>query len=140
MLRGHGGDADMLGIYKSEHGQARAKGSIIRAIQDPNRRTPPQCQKPAVRHKQKWEVEGRRECPGEGDHRREGGTEWTSARGAGGGGSSEEEMQSARLFEADFVFVLEFKRTSDQRSDYRERGEARAAKQHNVLVKSRSNI
>jgi len=34
------------------------------------------------------------------------------------------------------IFVLEFKRTSDQRSDYRERGEARAAKQHNVLVKS----
>ena len=34
------------------------------------------------------------------------------------------------------IFVLEFKRTSDQRSDYRERGEARAAKQHSVLVKS----
>jgi len=34
------------------------------------------------------------------------------------------------------IFVLEFKRTSDQRSDYRERGEARAAKQHDVLVKS----
>ena len=28
------------------------------------------------------------------------------------------------------IFVLEFKRTSDQRSDYRERGEARAEKQH----------
>ena len=34
------------------------------------------------------------------------------------------------------VFVLEFKRTSDQRSDYRERGEARAEKQQKVLVKS----
>jgi len=34
------------------------------------------------------------------------------------------------------IFLLEFKRTSDQRRDYREKGEARAAKQHNVLVKS----
>jgi hypothetical protein len=34
------------------------------------------------------------------------------------------------------VYVLEFKRTSDQRRDYRERGEARARVQHDVLVKS----
>ena len=38
------------------------------------------------------------------------------------------------------IFVLEFKRTSDQRSDYRKRGEARAAKQHNVLVKSLQTV
>ena len=31
------------------------------------------------------------------------------------------------------IFVLEFKRTSDQRRDYREKGAARAAKQHNVV-------
>ena len=34
------------------------------------------------------------------------------------------------------VYILEFKRTSDQRRDYRERGEARARAQHEVLVKS----
>jgi hypothetical protein len=34
------------------------------------------------------------------------------------------------------VYVLEFKRTSDQRRDYRECGEARARVQHDVLVKS----
>ena len=34
------------------------------------------------------------------------------------------------------MYVLEFKRTSDQRRDYRERGEARARVQHDVLVKS----
>ena len=36
--------------------------------------------------------------------------------------------------------ILEFKRTSDQRRDYREKGEARAAKQHNVLVKSLQTV
>ena len=38
------------------------------------------------------------------------------------------------------IYVLEFKRTSDQRRDYREKGEARAAKQHNVLVKSLQTV
>ena len=32
------------------------------------------------------------------------------------------------------VYVLEFKRTSDQRQDYREQGERRARVQHDVLV------
>ena len=36
------------------------------------------------------------------------------------------------------VYILEFKRTSDQRRDYRERGEARA--QHEVLVKSLEKV
>ncbi len=34
------------------------------------------------------------------------------------------------------LYVLEFKRTSDQRQNYRERGESRARAQHGVLVKS----
>jgi hypothetical protein len=34
------------------------------------------------------------------------------------------------------VYVLEFKRTSDQRHNYREQGERRARAQHDVLVKS----
>ena len=34
------------------------------------------------------------------------------------------------------LFVLEFKRTSDQRRDYRERGESRARAQHGVLIRS----
>jgi hypothetical protein len=33
------------------------------------------------------------------------------------------------------LFVLEFKRTSDQRQDYRERGESRAVTQHDILIK-----
>jgi hypothetical protein len=36
------------------------------------------------------------------------------------------------------VCVLEFKRTSDQRRDYREKGEARARAQHDVLIRSLS--
>jgi hypothetical protein len=38
------------------------------------------------------------------------------------------------------VYVLEFKRTSDQRKNYRERGEARARAQHEVLVKSLEKV
>ena len=38
------------------------------------------------------------------------------------------------------MYVLEFKRTSDQRRDYRERGEARARVQHDVLVKSLEKV
>ena len=38
------------------------------------------------------------------------------------------------------LYVLEFKRTSDQRRDYRERGEARARAQHDVLVKSLEKV
>ena len=34
------------------------------------------------------------------------------------------------------VYILEFKRTSDQRKDYREKGEARAKAQHDVLISS----
>jgi hypothetical protein len=38
------------------------------------------------------------------------------------------------------VYVLEFKRTSDQRQDSRERGECRARDQHDVLVKSLETV
>ena len=38
------------------------------------------------------------------------------------------------------LFVLEFKRTSDQRRDYRERGEARARTQHDILIKSLEKV
>ena len=39
------------------------------------------------------------------------------------------------------VYVLEFKRTSDQRKDYREKGEARARAQHwDVLVRSLEKV
>jgi ribonuclease HI len=38
------------------------------------------------------------------------------------------------------LYILEFKRTSDQRRDYRERGEARARAQHNILVKSLEKV
>jgi hypothetical protein len=34
------------------------------------------------------------------------------------------------------IYVLEFKRTSDQRRDYRERGESRAMAQHDILIRS----
>jgi hypothetical protein len=38
------------------------------------------------------------------------------------------------------LFVLEFKRTSDQRRDYRERGESRARAQHDILIKSLERV
>jgi hypothetical protein len=38
------------------------------------------------------------------------------------------------------LYVLEFKRTSDQRQNYRERGESRARAQHDVLVKSLEKV
>jgi len=38
------------------------------------------------------------------------------------------------------LYVLEFKRTSDQRRNHRERGEARARAQHDVLVKSLEKV
>ena len=38
------------------------------------------------------------------------------------------------------LYVLEFKRTSDQRRNDRERGEARARAQHDVLVKSLEKV
>ncbi len=38
------------------------------------------------------------------------------------------------------VYVLEFKRTSDQRRDYRENGEARARAQHDVLIRSLGKV
>ena len=38
------------------------------------------------------------------------------------------------------VYVLEFKRTSDQRKDYREKGEARARAQHDVLIRSLKKV
>jgi hypothetical protein len=38
------------------------------------------------------------------------------------------------------MHVLEFKRTSDQRQDYRERGESRARAQHDALVKSLEKV
>jgi hypothetical protein len=36
--------------------------------------------------------------------------------------------------------VLGFKRTSDQRRDYRERGESRAKAQHDILIKSLEKV
>ena len=38
------------------------------------------------------------------------------------------------------VYVLEFKRTSDQRHDYREQGERRTRAQHDFLVKSLDTV
>jgi hypothetical protein len=38
------------------------------------------------------------------------------------------------------LYVLEFKRTSDQRQNYRERGESRQRAQHDVLVKSLEKV
>jgi hypothetical protein len=38
------------------------------------------------------------------------------------------------------VYVLEFKRTSDQRHNYRQQGERRARAQHDVLVKSLDTV
>ena len=38
------------------------------------------------------------------------------------------------------LFVLEFKRTSDQRRDYRERGESRARAQHDILGRSLEKV
>ena len=38
------------------------------------------------------------------------------------------------------MYVLEFKRTSDQRHNYREQGERRARAQHDVLVKSLDTV
>jgi len=38
------------------------------------------------------------------------------------------------------LFVLEFKRTSDQRRDYRERGESRAMAQHAILIRSPEKV
>ena len=38
------------------------------------------------------------------------------------------------------LFVLEFKRTSDQRRDYRELGESRARAQHGVLIQSLKKV
>ena len=38
------------------------------------------------------------------------------------------------------LYVLEFKCTSDQRRNYRERGESRARAQHDVLVKSLEKV
>ena len=38
------------------------------------------------------------------------------------------------------VYILEFNHTSDQRQDYRERGEARARAQHDILVKSLEKV
>ena len=46
----------------------------------------------------------------------------------------------SREWSSKVVYVLEFKRTSDQRRDYRERGEARARAQHEVLVKSLEKV
>jgi hypothetical protein len=38
------------------------------------------------------------------------------------------------------LYVLEFKLTSDQRRDYRERGESRAMAQHDILVRSLGKV
>jgi hypothetical protein len=38
------------------------------------------------------------------------------------------------------LLVLEFKRTSDQRRDYRERGESRARAQHDILIRSLEKV
>jgi hypothetical protein len=39
-----------------------------------------------------------------------------------------------------FLFVLEFKCTSDQRRDYTERGESRAMAQHDILIRSLERV
>ena len=103
MLRGHRGDADMLGIHKSEHGRARARGSIIRAIRDPNRRTPPRCQTPKVRLKEVGGRGGERGPRGGGGSPAGGGKEGQSARAREGEREKEkeeeeeeEEMQDAQ--------------------------------------------
>ena len=36
--------------------------------------------------------------------------------------------------------MLEFKRTSDQRRDYRERGESQAMAQHDILIRSLKKV
>ena len=36
--------------------------------------------------------------------------------------------------------MMEFKRTSDQRRDYREQGESRAMAQHDILVQSLKKV
>jgi hypothetical protein len=38
------------------------------------------------------------------------------------------------------LFVLEFKRTSDQRRDFNEQGESRARDQHDILIKSLEKV
>jgi len=38
------------------------------------------------------------------------------------------------------LFVLKFKRTSDQRRDYREREESRARAQYDILIKSLERV
>ena len=38
------------------------------------------------------------------------------------------------------LFVLEFKRTSDQRQDYPEQGESRARAQHDILIRSLEKV
>ena len=38
------------------------------------------------------------------------------------------------------MFVLEFKRTSDQRQDYPEQGESRARAQHDILIRSLEKV
>jgi hypothetical protein len=38
------------------------------------------------------------------------------------------------------IYVLEFKRTSDQRRDYRERGESRAMAEHDILIRSLKKV
>jgi hypothetical protein len=38
------------------------------------------------------------------------------------------------------LYVLDFKRTSDQRRDYRERGESRTMAQHDILVRSLTKV
>jgi hypothetical protein len=38
------------------------------------------------------------------------------------------------------LFELEFKRTFDQRRDYRERGESRARVQHDILIRSLEKV
>jgi len=52
-----------------------------------------------------------------------------------------EQMQGTRrTVESKTVYVLEFKRTSDQRQDYREQGEHRGLAQHDVLVQSLDTV
>ena len=38
------------------------------------------------------------------------------------------------------IYVWEFKRTSDQRRDYRERGESRAIAQHDIFIRSLKKV
>jgi len=48
----------------------------------------------------------------------------------------QEQIKDIIIITKRVLFVLEFKRTLDQRRDYRDRGESRAMAQHDILIRS----